>query len=332
MKAIWMSAAAASALALAACQPAEEPAEDVQDAVEGAMEEAGEMAEAAGEAAQDAADDVMEAVEETVETVEEAVSSQPDPQLAAVLADPRRDEDRGRDPFRNPGETLAFFGLEPDMTVVEGLPGGGWYGRIIAPYVSEAGAYHAINYPMDVFEAIFGDRLTEERAAQLAAWEETFPAQVESWGGTAVSAFRFGATPDAAANQVDMVLYIRVLHNMARVGRLDVAANDAFTLLKPGGVAGVVQHRAPADETDERADGSRAYLREADVIAAFEAAGFVLEASSDINANPADTADYEIGVWVLPPTNAGDSDDEDVPPLQSVGESDRMTLKFLKPE
>ncbi len=252
--------------------------------------------------------------------------------LADVLADPRRDGDRARDAFRNPQATLEFFEVEPTHTVVEALPGGGWYSRVIAPYVSGEGQYMGVNYSMDTFAQIFGDRLTDERRAQLAAWEEGFPAQVEGWGGESAGAFRFGSVPTEFEGQADRVLYIRALHNMARTGNLDVAVADAFALLKPGGLVGVVQHRAPADESDERATGSRAYLREADVIAAFEAAGFELAGSSDVNANPNDTADYDIGVWALPPTNAGDSEEEDVPPLQSTGESDRMTLKFRKPE
>ncbi|MEO1040412.1 MAG: methyltransferase [Pseudomonadota bacterium] len=343
MKSILMGAAASTVLLLAACQAAEETTQDVVDAAgdmaEATGEAVSEAADAAGEMTSDAADAAGEAMNEVAEAAEgmmnevaDALPSEADARLAAVLAHPRRADDMARDEFRNPGETLAFFGLEPDMTVVEALPGGGWYGRIIAPYVADEGSYHAINYPMDVFEAIFGDRLTEERAAQLAAWEETFPAQAAEWGGEADGAFRFGATPEAAAGQVDMVLYIRALHNMARTGRLDVTASDAFTLLKPGGVVGVVQHRAPAGEADDRATGSRGYLREADVVAVFEAAGFTLEDSSDINANPNDSADYEVGVWMLPPTNGGDTEEEDVPPLQSVGESDRMTLKFRKPE
>lgn len=251
--------------------------------------------------------------------------------LEAVLTHPRREADLARDSFRNPGETLDFFEVEPTHTVVEALPGGGWYTRVIAPYVVESGAYYAVNYPMAVFEDLFAD-MNDETRARLEGWEQSFGPNVDEWGGELDAAFRFGAVPAELAGTADRVLYIRALHNMARTGRLDVAASDAFALLKPGGVLGVVQHRAPATETDERATGDRGYLREADVIAAFEAAGFVLEASSEINANPADTADHDAGVWALPPSNRGDSEGEDVPPLQSIGESDRMTLKFRKPE
>ena len=302
MKSALTTTAALSALLLAACGPTEDTSAD--SATEAPAAEA-----PAAEAA---------AVETTA--------------LADVIADARRDGDRARDQFRNPAETLEFFEVEPSHTVVEALPGGGWYGRILLPYTEAEGQYMAINYSMPIYEALFGDRLTDERRASLAAWEESFPGQAAEWGGEVEGAFRFGGVPAEFAGQADRVLYIRALHNIQRTGYMDAAVEDAFTLLKPGGILGVVQHRAPADETDERADGNRAYLRQADVIAAFEAGGFELVDTSEINANPNDTADYDVGVWALPPSNSGDSEEEDVPPLQSIGESDRMTLKFRKPE
>ena len=317
MKALFATTAL-SAVLLAACgQPAAEPEVEIEDAAQAAAET---PAEAAPEAEPDVA---------PIETAEAELEGDA---LDAVLADPRRDADRARDEFRNPGETLRFFEVEPGHTVVEALPGGGWYSRILAPYTQGEGRYLAVNYPMPVFEQIFGDRLNDDLRARLEGWEESFPVRAAEWGGSADGMFRFGAAPEDYLGQVDRVLYIRALHNMARTGNLDMAVNDAFALLKPGGMVGVVQHRAPQDEVDDRADGNRGYLREADVIDAFEAAGFELVATSDINANPADMADYDVGVWALPPSNRGDTDEEDVPPLQSVGESDRMTLKFRKPE
>lgn len=306
MKHIWMGVGVAALVA--ACSPATDttPAAD--------------EAPAPDMAAHDSAPST-EAMEEALAPV----------LLEDVLAHPRREDDRARDPYRHPAETLAFFEVEPTHAVVEALPGGGWYGRILAPYVAEAGQYMAINYPMDVYEQLFGDRLQDETfRARLEGWETSFPDQVTEWGGEAAGAFRFGGVPAEFEGAADRVLYIRALHNLARFDRLDGAAADAFALLRPGGVVGVVQHRAPADETDARADGSRGYLREADVIAAFEAAGFVLEASSDINANPADPANHEIGVWTLPPTLALGEENRDA--YIAIGETDRMTLKFRKPE
>ena len=248
--------------------------------------------------------------------------------LDAVLADPRRDEDRARDQFRNPRETLQFFGVEPNMTVVEALPGGGWYTRVLLPYVHIDGSYIGMNYPMPLFEKLFGESLTDERRAQLAAWEETFVAQAGEFGpeGAVIDgAIRFSEVPDEMAGAADAVIYIRALHNLARFGMLNTAAEDAFKLLKSGGVVGVVQHRAKPDAPADYADGSKGYLKEADVIAAFEAAGFVFEESSEINANPNDPADHEIGVWAMPPRGAGGE------ATAGLGESDRMTLRFRKP-
>jgi predicted methyltransferase len=319
MKSLFITTTALSALMLAACgQPSDDAAPaDAPDAPEAA-------AEAPVEAPAEAPAEPAPAAEAEAEAPEMDL-------LDTVLADARRDGDRARDQFRNPAETLRFFEVEPNHTVVDALPGGGWYSRILVPYTEAEGRYMGINYSMEVFDQLFGDRLTDERRATLAAWEEGFMAR-DDFGGGVDGAFRFGGVPAEFEGQADRVLYIRALHNMARTGNLEVAVADAFALLKPGGIAGVVQHRAPADETDERADGNRAYLRQADVIAAFEAGGFELVETSEINANPNDTADYDIGVWALPPSNAGDSEGEDVPPLQSVGESDRMTLKFRKPE
>lgn len=254
--------------------------------------------------------------------------------LDAVLADPRREKDKARDQYRHPRETLVFFGVEPDDTVVEALPGGGWYTRILLPFATPNGRYMAINYPMPVFEQLFGDGLTPERRATLESWDVAYLEAAKKNGpeGAAVAAaFRFGAVPPKVAGQADHVLYVRALHNLARFGMLDQAAADCFAMLKPGGVCGVVQHRAKPDAPAAYVDGSNGYLKEADVIAAFEKAGFTLEAKSEVNANPKDAADHEGGVWMLQPASRAKDDDPRKPALIAIGESDRMTLKFRKP-
>jgi predicted methyltransferase len=322
MKPIWMTSIAAAVLLSACADPAEAP-EDTMAA----------MGEAADEAADDAADageDLMDSAEEAADDLAEAAGDVLDEAaatatLAAVLADARRENDRARDVWRNPAETLEFFDVRPEHTVVEALPGGGWYTRILLPLTEGSGRYIAINYPMSVLEAIFGDRMTDERRAAAAGLEQSFPAQAAAWGGEVDGMTRFGEVSDDLAGTVDRVLYIRALHNMARTGNLDMAVDDAWTLLAPGGIAGVVQHRAPADEADDRADGSRGYMREADLIAAFEARGFVFEGSSEVNANPNDSADADGGVWTRMPS----SDSEEA---RAIGETDRMTLRFRKPD
>lgn len=313
----------ASLALLAACNgEAPESMDDAAEQTGEAMNDTGETAGEMAEAAVEEVSDLAGAVEDEVEASMEA------PSLEQVLADPRREADRARDQYRNPGETLEFFGVEADDTVVEALPGGGWYGRILAPWLAAEGEYYGLNYPMSVFEQLFTN-MTDEQRTRLEGWEASFPGVAAEWGGPAQGGYTFGSIPESAAGSADVVLYIRALHNMARFGMLETAVNDAWTLLAPGGVVGVVQHRAPADETDERANGTRGYLREADVIAAFEARGFVLEASSDINANPNDPADHEMGVWALPPSVGGGEDTREA--MQAIGESDRMTLRFRKP-
>lgn len=252
--------------------------------------------------------------------------------LDQVLADPRRDEDRARDATRKPQQTIEFFQVEADHAVVEALPGGGWYTRILLPYVTPNGRYMAINYPVDVYEQIMGGRMTEQMRSRMQSWAETFADQALKTapeGAEVAGAFHFGAVPDDAAGQADAVLLIRALHNMARTGRLSMAVEDVYRLLKPGGVAGVIQHRAKADAPDDYANGSKGYLKESTVIDAFLAAGFQLEARSEMHANPRDPANHEAGVWTLPPSlRLGD---EDRDKFVAIGESDRMTLRFRKP-
>ncbi|WP_439634422.1 class I SAM-dependent methyltransferase [Glycocaulis sp.] len=313
----------ASLALLAACNG--EAPESVDDAVNQFADTMSEAADEVGELF----DEAVEGASELAGSIGDEVAATRDaPTLEQVLADPRREADRARDQYRNPRETLEFFQVEADDTVVEALPGGGWYGRILAPWLAADGEYYGLNYPMPVFEQLFPN-MTDEQRTRLAGWEAGFPAAAAEWGGPAQGGYTFGSIPESAAGSADVVLYIRALHNMARFGLLETAVNDAWTLLKTGGVVGVVQHRAPAGETDERADGSRGYLREADVIAAFEARGFVLESASDINANPNDPADHDMGVWALPPSLGGPEETREA--MRAIGESDRMTLRFRKP-
>lgn len=248
--------------------------------------------------------------------------------MISVLADPRRDTDRERDGDRHPLETMTFFELAPTDTVVEVLPGSGWYTRILLPYLTPEGRYMGLSFP----PAMLGDDLPPERRARLADWPQNFlkdGLKDGPEGAVIAAAFHFGSVPDEVRGTADRILFMRSLHHMARTGWMDQGAADAFSLLKPGGLACVEQHRARPDAPDSYATGAKGYLKEADVIAAFERAGFELVARSEINANPKDPADHAEGVWALPPTfREGETNRA---AYLAIGESDRMTLKFRKP-
>ncbi|MEM8987446.1 MAG: methyltransferase [Pseudomonadota bacterium] len=252
--------------------------------------------------------------------------------LKAVV-EARSDEDKARDGARNPYETLSFFGLQEDMTVVEALPGGGWYTRIILPYVAEKGRYAAANYPLDMFAKVIPN-MTDERMAQFRAWPEAFPERAAGYveGDPEIAAFAFGDAPEDLAGEVDMVLYVRALHNFFRLKDEPYGAaalQETYGMLKPGGYVGVVQHRAQEDMADDFASGRRGYVKKSAVVAKFEDAGFVLIGDSEVNANPKDRPSEGDFVWRLPPTLALGDKNRDA--YEAIGESDRMTLLFQKP-
>jgi predicted methyltransferase len=242
--------------------------------------------------------------------------------LELALANPRRDEDRPRDEYRHPGQTLAFFKVEPGMTVVDYMPSGGWYTRVLAPYLGEKGQYIGLN--PDVHDATDAQK---EYFANLAA---TFPAQAAGWTGLPadrIGAYNSDSLPKALNGTVDRVLIFREMHNLKRFGWLQRELATVHGLLKDDGLLGIEQHRAKADAPDDYVDGNKGYLREKDLIALVEAQGFELAGQSEINANPRDTADYPVGVWVLPPVLATKQDEAR---YRAIGESDRMTLLFRK--
>jgi predicted methyltransferase len=224
----------------------------------------------------------------------------PDAQLASVLEHDRRAEDRARDQHRHPAETLAFFRVEPGMTVVDYMPAGGWYSRIITPYLGESGTYLALNPELD-------DSLT-------GYWDmyrgtaEKFPAQASEWTG-GEGARVIGANTNDDLEQyhgtADRFLIFREIHNMRRFGWLHDSLVAARRLLKDDGLLGVVQHRAKPNAPAEYTLGDNGYQREEDVIALMRAYGFELVEKSEINANPDDPANWEGGVWSLPPSYRG---------------------------
>ena len=261
----------------------------------------------------------------------EAASDQPavvvPPQAAAtinpidsVLAGSwRSDANKARDAYRHPAATLDFFGVKPEQTVVEINPGGGWYTEVLAPLMKDGHYVAAI--PTDA-SSEYNARNNTKFRAKLAEHAEVFAgAQVVEFDPKAPS---FGA--DASA---DVVLTFRNVHNWVGGGNAPAMFTGFFNVLKPGGTLGVVDHRA-ADDADAAAIAKSGYLTTASVIKLATDAGFELVGQSEINANPKDTKDYEKGVWTLPPSlTLGETDRAR---YQAIGESDRMTLKFVKPQ
>ena len=245
--------------------------------------------------------------------------------LSAALAHPRRGEDGARDKYRHPAETLAFFQVEPGMTVVDYLPAGGWFTRVIAPYLGPQGHYVAM-----------GPNLAGETNQyflnSMGGLAGKFPAQAAKWdlGPSArLSAFNVPEVPAELEGKVDRVLLFRELHNQFRFGWMHQDLLAIRKLLKPGGMVGIEDHRMREDAPYSMTDGNKGYLRESDVIALMDAYGFDLVGKSEINANPKDTKDYPGGVWTLPPGMRG-ATDANRAQLMAIGESDRMTLLFRK--
>jgi predicted methyltransferase len=241
-----------------------------------------------------------------------AAAAQPD--IATILAGSHRSADnRARDAHRHPAETLAFFGVQPTHTVVELWPGRGWYTEVLAPLLRERGKLVAAaptgNY-LQPYKDFLASRPDLYDRVQLV---EVTPPQTLSLG------------PD---NSADVVLTFRNLHGWVGNGYAAEVHAAIFRVLKPGGVYGVVDHRAPTGTTPEQTKKS-GYVPEDVAIQLATAAGFVLDARSEINANPKDTKDYPEGVWTLPPSlRLGDVDRDK---YAAIGESDRFTLRFRKP-
>ena len=228
----------------------------------------------------------------------------------------RSDTNRARDKFRNPKETLAFFGVKPDSTVIEVWPGAGWYTEVLAPYLRDKGTYIAA-FPAQSTRGLknFQDKL----ATAPAVYDKV---KIVPFGVPAALDIK----PTGGA---DVVLTFRNVHNWLKDGWTDAFMKSYFDALKPGGVLGVVEHRAKAGTTMEESMKS-GYVTEAFVIERALAAGFKLDVKSEINANARDTKDYKKGVWTLPPVLT--EGEVDRAKYLAIGESDRMTLRFVKPK
>ncbi len=257
--------------------------------------------------------------------------------LETVLA-AQPEDIKERYEYRHPQQTLEFFGIEPGMTVVELLPGDGWYSRILVPYLGAEGKLIGGNYAHDMwprfgfFEQSFID--------SMETWVQDWPHQAQEWqgeDGASIAAFELGSFPPEMQGTADAVLAIRALHNLARFeddgDYLTAALSDVFEVLKPGGIVGVVQHKARDEMPDDWADGNAGYLKEQFVIDRMTAAGFEFVSSSDINENPKDQPTTEDIVWRLPPSLQTSAEDEQLrAQMEEIGESNRMTLMFRKPD
>ncbi|WP_028227923.1 class I SAM-dependent methyltransferase [Paraburkholderia ferrariae] len=246
----------------------------------------------------------------------------------AAIGGPQRSEQaRARDVYRHPEQTLQFFGLTPTQTVLEIAPGGGWYTDILAPWLHDAGHLYEAQY-LGPIAGTTGAPDAEERATD-AAYRRKLAATPAIYGNVVVGTLQAGMFSGFEANErFDRVLTFRNIHNWIKDGQLDANFRAFYRALKPGGELGVEEHRAaPGTSLQQMIDTG--YVTEAFVIEHARAAGFVLAGRSEINANPRDTKNYPHGVWSLPPTYA--DGDADRARYAAIGESDRMTLRFVKP-
>lgn len=251
-----------------------------------------------------------------------------DPILAGAW---RQDTDRDR--WRNPAETLDFFGISPDDTVIEIWPGRGWYTDILAPYLATGnGTLIAALWDENVYE---GERRSRIESL-ISDFKQNYASDPDTFGILAYTRFSAQSGPLAEPGSVDAVLTFRNVHNWMAQDYENKLFQDAFAALKPGGILGVVEHRLPSSQAQDPR-GASGYVHEDYVRSLATRAGFEILAASQINANPMDTADHPFGVWTLPPSRRT-SDREGHTPAGfdpelylAIGESDRMTLKFRKP-
>ncbi|WP_026136898.1 class I SAM-dependent methyltransferase [Pseudomonas sp. CBZ-4] len=241
-------------------------------------------------------------------------------QYASVLAGSWRDPaNSARDGYRHPQQTLAFFGLDGKQTVIEITPGGGWYSELLAPLLNDHGHYIA------AVQAASSSAYARTSAENL---QKKFAADPARYGKAQVVEFEPKAPVFGQPGSADAVLTFRNVHNWVEAGTAPATFSAFYTVLKPGGVLGVEDHRAK-DGADLAAIKDTGYLTTAQVVKLATDAGFKLAAQSEVNANPKDTKDYPAGVWTLPPTlRLGE---QDKARYVAIGESDRMTLRFVKP-
>jgi predicted methyltransferase len=244
--------------------------------------------------------------------------------IASILAgDWRSPENKARDQYRHPQQTLGFFGVKPSDTVIEITPSSGWYTEVLAPLVKDKGRY--IGTVTDPTKTS-SEASRDYNAKQNKSLREKMAARIDVYGNASLLEIDPKAPVIGESSSADVVLTFRNVHNWMGAGTQAEMFEAFFEVLKPGGTLGVVEHRAKDNVPTGDKTG---YVGEAQVIAMALAAGFTLDARSEVNANPKDTKDYSGGVWTLPP-NLREGEKDRVKYL-AIGESDRMTLRFKKP-
>ena len=247
--------------------------------------------------------------------------------LTAILSgEHRSDENKARDQFRNPQQVLEFFGVQPEDHVLEMWPGSGWYSEILAPYIKGKGIFSAATFATDNLNSddkryVFWSKVAKKYREKMS--------DSELYGLVHFSVFQDSKFEgNALPEKADVILIVRTLHVWDEMGQMQQSLNNLYKILKPGGVLGIVQHRANSI-SEIAATAGEGYMDQRYVVEAAEQAGFKLEATSEINQNLKDTKDYPKGVYALPPTLAMGKLNKKK--YLAIGESDRMTLKFIKP-
>ncbi|MBP7705234.1 MAG: class I SAM-dependent methyltransferase [Caulobacter sp.] len=257
-----------------------------------------------------------------------ALAARRGPLDEAVAGAWRKPENVARDVYRHPAESLTFWGLKPGQTVIEIAPGGGYWTEILAPYAKATGGTYIAGVA-DLTNPKISDGARKGRADFEAKY-----ADAATYGQIRYVGFSPVSPPLGAPASADLVITARNIHNFMYQGSLDKAMSDFHAVLKPGGVLAVEEHRA--DPRPEKPGVDDGYVATATVVAAAEKAGFKLAAQSEINANPKDTKDHPFGVWTLPPTKRSAPGGQPADPAfdrtkyDAIGESDRMTLRFVK--
>ena len=248
----------------------------------------------------------------------------------AVAGAWRSAADQARDVWRHPLESLQFWRLKPDSTVVEFWPGAGWYTDILAPYLAaNGGKLYAADFQTD-------DPNDPDAGQMVNAYLQKLRRNTDLYGDVEITSFGPTSGPVAPPGSADLTLFLRNLHNWMAAGIAEKAFHDAYQALRPGGVLGIEEHRAAPGGTPDIL-ASNGYVLQSLVIQMGQEAGFLFEASSEINANPLDTKDHPFGVWTLPPVRRSSPRGQPADPTfyhskyDAIGESDRMTLRFRKP-